>query len=71
MVDTIRIKKRMEERGVSQKLVAEVLKCKQPTVSQKLNNKRPLYLDEAWEIAKLLEIQKTDFCTYFFAEKVA
>ena len=70
MVASDKIKKRMKELGIGQKKVAEELGISQCTVSQKLDNKRPFYLDEAMKLAKLLEIE-AEFFSYFFAHKVA
>lgn len=70
MVDTEKLKKRIEEKGISQAEVARKLRCAQSTVSLKINNKRPFFLDEAWELAEILEI-KDQFFSYFFANEVA
>lgn len=70
MVDTLRIKKRIEELGISQAEIAKRLNCAQSTISLKINNKRPFFLDEAWELAKILEIED-QFYNYFFSSKIA
>ena len=71
MINTKKLYERMKELGVRQSDIAELLQVARPTVSQKLRNVRPMYLDEAWKIAKKLEIAEDLFCVYFFAENVA
>ena len=70
MVDSEKLKKRIEEMGILQADVAKILNCSQSTVSLKINNKRPFFLDEAWELARMLGIEG-QFFSYFFADKVA
>ena len=71
MVDTKEIKKLMKEKKKNQKDLAKALHLKQPTVSQKLNNVRPLDLEEAVIIAEELGIENEKFGKYFFAAKIA
>jgi transcriptional regulator with XRE-family HTH domain len=71
MVNTNKIKGRIVELGMTYKDVADELKIALPTVSQKINNVRPLYLHEAETLARLLQIKPDDFVMYFFAEWVA
>lgn len=70
MVDSEKLKKRIEEMGILQADVAKKLNCSQSTVSLKINNKRPFFLDEAWELARMLGIED-QFFSYFFASEVA
>lgn len=67
MLNTLKIKERMREKGLGQKDIAAVLNVAMPTVSQKINGIRPLYLDEAEKMAKLLQISDSEFGEYFFA----
>ena len=67
MLNVIKIRERMAERGITQKDVARTLGIAAPTVSQKLNRIRPMDLDEAEKLAKLLEIDDSQFGKYFFA----
>ncbi|MDO4302113.1 MAG: helix-turn-helix transcriptional regulator [Clostridia bacterium] len=71
MVNTRKIKARLTELGLTQDDLAAKLGLATCTVSQKLNNIRPLKLSEANEIAKILKIDDLDFKEYFFAEPVA
>ena len=66
MVNTDKIFNRMKEVGVSQVDIAEVLGLARPTVSQKLRNVRPMFLDEAEKLSELLKIDSQDFGSYFF-----
>lgn len=68
MVNTAKIMNRMKEVGVTQERIAEALKIARPTVSQKLRNVRPMYLDEAERLSELLEIEAANFGEYFFAQ---
>ena len=57
--------------GINQKDVAKELNLAPPTVSQKINNIRPMDLDEAEALAKMLKIPLSDFGEYFFSDTVA
>lgn len=67
MVNTEKVMTRMKERGVTQSDIAEKLDIARPTVSQKLRNVRPMFLDEAERVCELLGIGADEFGTYFFA----
>ena len=71
MANTEKLMSRIRELGMKQKDIADVLGIKQSTLSLKINNKRPFYLDEAFRMAKLLQIPDDEFGSYFFAIKVA
>ena len=71
MVNTLKLKARIMEFGFTQKDVARALNIALPTVSQKRNNKRPMYLQEADIIANLLEISTQEFGEYFFTQQIA
>lgn len=68
MINSAKIKGRMVELGITQADVARHLKLAQPTINQKINNIRPMDLDEAEELADLLQIKKGDFSAYFFTQ---
>ena len=67
MVNTNKIKGRMKELEITQADVAKCLKIAQPTANQKINNVRPIDLDEAEKISAFLKIEADDFGSYFFA----
>lgn len=67
MINTNKIKGRMKELEITQADVARELKIAQPTANQKINNVRPLDLDEAEALSKLLRIPAEEFGAYFFA----
>lgn len=71
MVNAKKIKNRMTELGITQKDIANSLKIAQPTVNQKINNTRPMNLEEAEQIATILQINNIDFYAYFFAKEIA
>lgn len=66
MVNTLKIKARMVELGLTQKDIATALELATPTVNQKLNNKRPMNLNEANLIANILNIDSFQYLKYFF-----
>lgn len=71
MVNTLKIKSRMVELGLNQKDLANALGISSPTVSQKINNKRPMNLSEVQELVKLLKINEYELIKYFFCNQVA
>ncbi len=71
MINSNKIKGRMVELGITQKDVAKTLNIAPPTVSQKINNIRPMDLDEAEALARMLKIQSVEFADYFFSDTVA
>lgn len=71
MINSGKIKGRMVELGITQKDMAEYLGLAAPTVSQKLNNVRPMDLVEAEKIAEMLRIPDKEFGEYFFSNVVA
>lgn len=71
MINSNKIKGRMAELGITQKDVSKALDIAPPTVSQKINNVRPMDLNEAEALAKMLKIQPGEFAKYFFSDSVA
>lgn len=67
MLNVDKIRGRMAELRITQKDVAAALHIAVPTASQKLNRVRPMDLDEAEVLAKLLNIPDDQFRDYFFA----
>ena len=72
-MNTAKIKGKMRENGVTYKDIAssQVWDCAVPTVSLKINGKRPIYLDEANALANLLHLTTDEYYQYFFASKIA
>lgn len=71
MVNTNKLKGRIVEMGFTQADGAKCLKIAQPTFSQKINNLRPMDLEEAEKLADWLEIPVEEYVTYFFSTPVA
>lgn len=73
MINERKIKGRMVELGLTQKDVADknVWNCALPTVSQKLSGVRPIYLDEANALAKLLKLTELEYYEFFYADAIA
>ena len=67
MINSNKIKGRMKELEILQADVAKELGLAEATVSQKINGKRPMDLDEAYKLAEMLKIGDPDFGTYFFS----
>ena len=66
MVDSRKIMQRASELGINQRIMAETIGIAQASMSLKINNKRPIMLDEAEKLQKLMQIPDADFCHYFF-----
>lgn len=71
MINTAKIMGRLRECGKTQADLAEYLDIAQSTINQKINGRRPLFLDEADKIASFLKIPDSEFGTYFFARDSA
>lgn len=71
MVNSSKIKERAKTLGIRQRDIALSLGLRQSTVNQKINNVRPMLLEEAEQIAKLLKISDAEFAVYFFSSEVA
>lgn len=61
-----KIKARMVEMGFTQSEVAQKIGMNQSTLSLKLSGKRPLSINEAENICKILDIGNENFGEYFF-----
>lgn len=68
MINTGKIKGRLAEMGLTQKDVAIALEIAQPTANQKINNIRPMDLNEAEKLAYLLHLRPEEFQLYFFTQ---
>lgn len=71
MVNSKKLKDRAKSLGIRQVDIAKALDLQQSTVNQKLNNVRPMTLQEAETIAEILKITGEEFASYFFAGSVA
>jgi transcriptional regulator with XRE-family HTH domain len=67
MLNVAKVRGRMAELNLGQKEVAAALGIAVSTASQKLNRVRPMDLDEAEVLAKLLQLEDSQFGEYFFA----
>lgn len=68
MINTDKLKSRMSKLGITQVQLAEKLGIAAPTMCQKLNNIRPLSLEEAEIVAAELKIKDKEFGSYFFSQ---
>lgn len=71
MINTNKVKGRLVEKGYRQEDAAKFLDIAQPTFSQKINNTRPMDLDEAEKLAEFLEITDEEFPSFFLYRPVA
>lgn len=71
MLNSNKIKGRIRELGKTQEGCAEKMNMAACTFNQKINNVRPMQLEEAEKLAEILEISAGDFSAYFFARNVA
>lgn len=71
MFNANKVRGKLAEMQLTQKDVAKVWNCSLPTVSQKLNGLRPLFLDEAVSLANLLELTDQEKVDIFFADQIA
>lgn len=68
MINTAKVRGRMAELGLTQKDVAgpDCWDCAQSTVSLKLNGERPILLNEADALAKLLGLDDQEYYIFFY-----
>lgn len=71
MFNANKVRGKLAEMQLTQKDVAKVWNCSLPTVSQKLNGLRPLFLDEAVSLANLLDLTDQEKVDIFFADQIA
>lgn len=71
MINSQKLKDRAKQLGIRQKDIADALGLKQSSVNQKINNVRPMMLDEAEMLASVLQIDDGEFAAYFFSKGVA
>lgn len=67
MINSKKLKDRAKSMGIKQADMAAALGLRQSSVNQKINNARPMLLEEAEKLADLLQITDDDFRAYFFA----
>lgn len=71
MINSRKVNARMKELELTQTKVAADMNIAQPTLSQKINNARPMDLEEAEKLQIILEIPDNEFKSYFFYHGVA
>ena len=71
MINTNKVRGRMVEKGMTQQDAANYLGIAQATFSQKINNVRPMDLNEAEKLAEFLDITDSEFALFFLAKPVA
>lgn len=73
MVNTLSLKAKLKERGMTQEEAAKRLGIDPSTFNRKINNEsgNVITVREAEALSRLLQIPKEDLVTIFFAEKLA
>ena len=73
MVNTLSLKAKLKERGMTQEEAAKRLGIDPSTFNRKINNEsgHVITVREAEALSRLLQIPKEDLVTIFFAEKLA
>ncbi|MBR3083403.1 MAG: helix-turn-helix transcriptional regulator [Oscillospiraceae bacterium] len=66
MTNTQKLIDRIRELNYKQSDLAKRLGIKQSSLSLKIHNKRPFYVDEALTLAKALQIRDDEIGLYFF-----
>ncbi len=66
MLNSNKLKGRIKEYNLSQKAVAGLLELSETSFNQKINNIRPMNLDEAAKLQEILCIPNNEFGEYFF-----
>lgn len=66
MLNTNKLKAKMKEKAITQKDVAKALDISTCAFNLKINNKRPLFLEEADKLCIILSISDDEFRNYFF-----
>lgn len=69
MINSRKIKERAKELGIRQADIAMAWGIKQSSANQKINNVRPMYLQEAEILADTLQISNEEFADYFLARE--
>ena len=65
MINSKKVKGRLVELGLTQRDVSKIWNCALPTVSQKINQIRPITLQEADLLAKLLGLDEEEYYEFF------
>lgn len=71
MINSNKLNGRIRELGLTQRDCANILKISAPTMNQKINNIRPMSLNEASKLSDFLNIPIQEFPVYFFWNPVA
>lgn len=69
LVDSKRIRARMIMLGLRNRDLAKAWGCAEQTASQKLNGTRPLSLEEANKLARLLKLSEVEYYVFYLNQK--
>ena len=70
MVDSRKIRARIIELGLSRQQIAAALDISEHTLHNKISGLTPFKADEAYQLAKMLDVED-DMVPYFFVPEVA
>lgn len=72
MINTAELKAEIKRNGMTQEQLAREIGMDPSTLNKKINNKQGvLSVDEAWKIAKILEISQEKLIVIFFTSELA
>lgn len=71
MINANKLKGRLVEKGYTQAEAAAFLSISQPAFNQKINNIRPMDLNEAEKLSEFLDITHEEFPSFFLYRPVA
>lgn len=71
MINSQKVNARMKELDLTQTKVAAEMNIAQSTLNGKINNVRPMDLEEAELLQRILKIADSEFGSYFFYHGVA
>lgn len=66
MINTNLVKERMSKLSLTQEEVAKRIEISRPIFNLKLNNKRPMKLEEVKRLSEVLELDGDQLQSYFF-----
>lgn len=70
MIDTLKLKGRITEKGYNYQTLAPLIGCTAYTLGQKIANFKPATLEEVIKLAEILEITSAEFCVFFLKDKL-
>lgn len=67
---TMKIKEKVEEKGMTYKELAKLMEMSAYTLRRKIKNIVPITIEEAERMSKILDIKDEEFCSIFLKQKL-